>query len=1107
MRKKTFAVMLLSVLILGVYCVVSWAAQVTCWKCSGTGKQNCGICHGSGVCPTCNGKRRYYIPSYGTGSGSYVNCQGCYGSGKCWRCNGSRKETCHTCGGSGYTYGSDPTPTPDIDHNEPPSPNKDTLSGTPGTEYSDSISSGSGQSPYTWEITSGTLPTGITFASSGDKAVFSGTLADEEGTYKFTLKVTDANGKTGEKQITFKVYYPPLKISGWIPGDGSVGSEYCKPYGARFSADDGTEPYTWRISRGLIPPGMKVDTEGNGVNGVRIIGVPTSPDTYKFTLSVVDGKGRTAEKDLTLKVKGSRVDDGLYIDGEFPDVTIEPSEILRQYWKYDYYINTIYAKGGRGKYTWSVIAGSLPQGLETENKSYESEKFRLLGWPPEHESYADNEFILQVVDADGRTATKKFSVSVPEGKEGGSKNVKMPYTLPEITGSFADASEGKTYSGYVTAGKGTAPYTWSADVSNLPEGFTLACSDNTTGKASGLTGKYAHISGTPSYGGRYGDITLKVTDANGNTTAKSFIFKVVQKPTISGTLDDAIRKGSYTGQIRVNGGTAPYAWNVSAGSLPDGLNVKASGDIGVISGKPSKAGQYSFMLKVSDKNGLTASKAFDMEITQTAITGTLAGSVTRKATYSGYVKAEGGTSPYVWSVSEGKLPEGLNLTASGDKADITGTAAKAGTYKFTLKAKDKNGAAGTKAYTVKVTQTAVKGDIPATVTRRATFTGTPKASGGTSPYSWSISAGKLPDGLKLNASTGKITGSPSKAGTFNFTVKAKDKSGAAGTKSYTVKVTQTAVKGDIPTSITRKATFTGTPKASGGASPYSWSVSAGKLPDGLKLNSSTGKITGSPSKAGTFNFTLKAKDKNGAAGTKAYTVKVTQTKVTGTLANAVKGTSYTATPKASNGASPYAWSVSSGNFPKGLKLNSSTGKITGTPSKTGSYTFTLKAKDKNGAAGTKNFTVKVTAPTTKSAIPESKSSNEDDSGISAQAHNTVSALPVIHAPIIESVGSTVLTLTPSLRVISEDALEVGEGRDSDLFTVKAGHPLTFILGAFDVEASDWAVYVDDERIEGVIIFDEGIFTLPPEFVSGDFKVQVKSLDGNHESEQAFIISE
>ena len=365
--------------------------------------------------------------------------------------------------------------------------------------------------------------------------------------------------------------------------------------------------------------------------------------------------------------------------------------------------------------------------------------------------------------------------------------------------------------------------------------------------------------------------------------------------------------------------------------------------------------------------------------------------------------------------------------------------------------------------------------------------------------------------MKLNASTGKITGNPSKAGTFNFTMKAKDKNGAASTKAYTVKVTQTTVTGTIPATTTRRASFTGTPKASGGASPYNWTVSAGKLPDGLKLNASTGKITGTATKAGTFSFTVKAKDKNGAASTKAYTVKVTQTKVTGTIPDATKGSSYTATPKASGGASPYVWSISAGSLPSGLKLNTSTGKISGTPSRAGTFNFTLKAKDKNGAAGTKAFTVKISAISSKTALPESKSATPQDTGtISAPVRENVSALPIV---IIETApqteGTTGLTFAPSLYVASDDILEAGVGKDSDLFKVKADMPLTFIISGVNTKFSAMTVYVDDKPADDAAISDEGTFTLPAEMVRDDFKVCVKAQTsaGEIESEELYINAE
>jgi hypothetical protein len=66
----------------------------------------------------------------------------------------------------------------------------------------------------------------------------------------------------------------------------------------------------------------------------------------------------------------------------------------------------------------------------------------------------------------------------------------------------------------------------------------------------------------------------------------------------------------------------------------------------------------------------------------------------------------------------------------------------------------------------------------------AAYSQTLTASGGVSPYTWSISAGALPTGLALNATTGDISGTPTTPGTFNFTVKATDSANNSGTQAY-----------------------------------------------------------------------------------------------------------------------------------------------------------------------------------------------------------------------------------------------------------------------------------------------------------------------------------
>ena len=462
----------------------------------------------------------------------------------------------------------------------------------------------------------------------------------------------------------------------------------------------------------------------------------------------------------------------------------------------------------------------------------------------------------------------------------------------------------------------------------------------------------------------------------------------------------------------------------------------------------------------------------------------------------------------VWSISSGKLPTGLKLNAKTGK--ITGTPTKKGTFKFTLKATGSNGTYDTKAYTVKVTQTTVTATIPATIVRGVSYTWIPKASGGTSAYTWSISSGALPTGMKINASTGEITGKPTKAGTSTFTVKALDKNKIAGTKAFTVKVTQTTVKATIPATIVRGVSYTWTPKASGGTSAYTWSISSGALPTGMKINASTGKITGKPTKAGTSKFTIKAVDKNKIAGTKAFTVKVTQTTLDVLMSNFTpKGYTFYGYVAVSGGTPNYTWSISSGKLPTGLKLKSSgaLATITGKPTEIGTFTFTVKAVDKNKIAATAKISVTVVdiASLAQTAGKSAKTAEPSSSKTTEQKSSSSSKSSVQTAPLdLSTGGNTDVNIRATLSVTSDDVVESYEGKDIDMVKVKANKPVTFIIGEWSEDVDDVVVCVDDKAVEGVTV-KENRFTLPAEMVHDDFKVSAKS--GELESEEVFIISE
>ncbi|HSP07937.1 MAG TPA: putative Ig domain-containing protein, partial [Acidobacteriota bacterium] len=156
------------------------------------------------------------------------------------------------------------------------------------------------------------------------------------------------------------------------------------------------------------------------------------------------------------------------------------------------------------------------------------------------------------------------------------------------------------------------------------------------------------------------------------------------------------------------------------------------------------------------------------------------------------------------------------------------------------------------------------------------YSQTVTASGGTGPYSYTLASGALPTGLALNPSTGDITGTPFGSGAFDFSIQATDANGCSKTGAYTIHVTCAAVSLSPPTlpDGTQGTPYNQTVIAGGGAAPYTFAVSAGSLPAGLALDSSTGAITGTPTAVETAGFTITATDANGCAGSADYSINI-----------------------------------------------------------------------------------------------------------------------------------------------------------------------------------------------------------------------------------------
>jgi hypothetical protein len=149
--------------------------------------------------------------------------------------------------------------------------------------------------------------------------------------------------------------------------------------------------------------------------------------------------------------------------------------------------------------------------------------------------------------------------------------------------------------------------------------------------------------------------------------------------------------------------------------------------------------------------------------------------------------------------------------------------------------------------------------------------------------------------LSLASASGVISGTPTVTGTSNFTVQVTDANSLSAQKALNLTISSTPPPSVTTTSLpggTQNTAYSATLAATGGTSPYSWSLSAGTLPAGLSLASSTGAISGTPTGTGTSNFTVQVSDANSVSGTKPLSLTIAAPSGGGiglVQANAVQG--------------------------------------------------------------------------------------------------------------------------------------------------------------------------------------------------------------------------
>nr|WP_254813587.1 putative Ig domain-containing protein [Xanthomonas campestris] len=606
-------------------------------------------------------------------------------------------------------------------------------------------------------------------------------------------------------------------------------------YSQNLSASGGTAPYSFAVTAGALPAGLTLSAAGV------LSGTPTATGSFNFTATATDSGGSptSGNRAYTLTVAGATV--------TLPATSL-PAGTAGQ--AYSGALNP--ATGGIPPYTYAVTAGALPAGITLNGSSG-----ALTGTPGSVGSFA---FSV--------TATDSTSGTPSQGTRGYTLNIAAP-PIVVAPSTLPAATRGTAYSQTLSAGGGTAPYTYALASGALPAGLTLASNGT--------------LSGTATVEGSF-NFTVTATDA-GSFTANQAYSLTVAGPNLvlpASSLPAGTAGQAYSASITpATGGTAPYSYALTAGALPTGVVVDVA--TGGLSGTPTVAGTFNFTLTVSDSTpspAAQASRSYTLTIAAPVIVvaPTALPAATRGTVYSQTLSASGGTAPYTYAVSAGNVPAGLTLASNGT---LSGTATVEGSFNFTVTATDANTFTASQAYAVTVAGPNLAlpaSSLPAGTAGQAYAATIAPATGGTAPYSYALSAGVLPNGVVLDTATGGLSGMPTLSGTFNFTLTVTDSTpspAAQANQSYTLSIAGATL---VPSQPTLPPAVRGTPysqvlTATGGVAPYTYSVASGTLPAGLTL-ASNGVLSGTPTAEGSTSFTIAVADAGNATATQAYTFTV-----------------------------------------------------------------------------------------------------------------------------------------------------------------------------------------------------------------------------------------